>query len=226
MSSKTKSRFTSRTRARKRAVDTLFEAEQRDLGTPGAIRDLLQQRQRLTAAQSPLPEYAIEIVEGVADHLGTIEDLLAQYSTSRPFDRLPSVDRAVLRVGAWEILWNDVVPDVTAIDEAVTIVKEVSTEESPSVVNAMLDAIRKNAAEALQADAALAAAFDAPSEASYSNEEEPVCGGEDAVTAEDEPALAGEADASGGEGPVQGDTADFREDPESDGESSGSEWHW
>ncbi|MDO5719824.1 MAG: transcription antitermination factor NusB, partial [Actinomycetaceae bacterium] len=158
--------FTSRTRARKRAVDTIFEADQRGLGdNPQDLREVLEDRQHITAAQTPLPTYAIEAVEGVIAHLFQIDDLIAMHCTARSYDRIPPVDRAVMRVAVWEMLWNDDVPPITAIDEAVRIVKEISTDDSPALVNAILDAIRGSAPDALAADAALSAAFDTSSAA-------------------------------------------------------------
>ncbi|MDO5034096.1 MAG: transcription antitermination factor NusB [Actinomycetaceae bacterium] len=154
-----KHRITSRTRARKRAVDTIFEADQRGELSPDGIRELLAARKQVTAAQTPLPEYAIEIVEGIAERIYQIDDLLVLHTTTRDFDRLPSADRAILRVGAWEIVWNNDVPPVTAIDEAVTIAKEISTDDSPGVVNGILDAVRKDAARVRQTDEAFAAAL-------------------------------------------------------------------
>lgn len=158
--------FTARTRARKRAVDTLFEADQRGLGKdPQALRELLQQRQEISTAQSPLPSYAVTLVEGVCEHLLSIDDLLAVHSTGRAFDRLPAVDRAILRMAAWEIIWNEEVPAVTAIDEAVHIAKTISTDESPATVNAILDALRRDKGQALAAEEALSRALAAPDQA-------------------------------------------------------------
>lgn len=154
-------RFTSRTRARKRAVDTIFEADQRGQGmSADGLADMLEARKQLTAAQTPLPEYAITLVEGVIDHLSQIDDLIASRCTTRPYDRLPAVDRAIMRVGVWEMVWNDEVPPITAIDEAVRIAKEISTDDSPAIVNAILDAVRENADEARAVDVALNAAFE------------------------------------------------------------------
>lgn len=158
--------FTSRTRARKRAVDTIFEADQRGFGQdPRDLREVLDERQHITAAQTPLPAYAIDAVEGVIEHLFQIDDLIATHCTARSYERIPPVDRAVMRVAVWEMLWNDDVPQITAIDEAVRIVKEISTDESPALVNAILDAIKKHAPDALAADAALSAAFETDSPA-------------------------------------------------------------
>lgn len=152
-------RFTSRTRARKRAIDTLFEADQRGFQDPEGILEMLDARRKITAAQTPLPEYAIEAVEGVADHIYQIDDLLNVHTTTRAFDRLPAADRAILRLATWEIVWNDEVPPITAIDEAVTIAKDISTDESPSVINAVLDAIRKEASNVQATDEAFEAAL-------------------------------------------------------------------
>lgn len=155
--------FTSRTRARKRAVDVLFEADQRGLiYYREDLLGLLRERREVTPAQTPLPPYAVEIVEGVADHLQEIDDLLATHSTNREVDRLPATDRAVLRAAVWEIVWNEQVPAISAIDEAVSITKTISPDESPARVNAILDAIRKDSGDVLAADEALEAAFAAP----------------------------------------------------------------
>lgn len=164
-------RFTSRTRARKRAVDTIFEADQRGQGMSGdGLADMLEARKEITAAQTPLPEYAITLVEGVIDHLSQIDDLIASHCTARSYDRLPAVDRAIMRVGVWEMIWNDEVPQITAIDEAVRITKEISTDDSPAIVNAILDAVRENADEARAVDIALSAAFE-PREEDFASEQ-------------------------------------------------------
>jgi len=136
-----KRRVTGRTKARRRAVDVLFEADQRGRYTPLALSDLLQERLALTAAQTPLPEYSAEIVEGVAAHLADIDDVLATYA-QRPLARMPAVDRAILRMAVWELLFNDEIADVVAISEAVKLAAELSTDGSPGFVNAVLDTIR------------------------------------------------------------------------------------
>lgn len=141
-----RSGFTARTKARKRAADVLFEADQRRLGfSSTAILKLLEERKVITAAQTPLPEYSIEIVQGVAANLSKIDDLLRRHVKNRELTRLPSFDLAAMRIAVWEMLENSShVPPVTAIDEAVAIVKRISTTESPAYVNAALDAIRKD----------------------------------------------------------------------------------
>ena len=139
-------RFTSRTKARKRAADVVFEADQRGMGRdPEALRDLLRERRVITAAQTPLPEYSIQIIAGVADSLRRIDDLIEAHARVPGLDRVAAVDLAVMRVAVWEMLANsDDVSPIVAIDEAISIVKSISTEESAGFVNAILDAIRRD----------------------------------------------------------------------------------
>lgn len=139
-------RFTSRTKARKRAADVVFEADQRGMGrNPEVLRDILRQRRVITAAETPLPEYSVRIVEGVADNLRRIDDLISSRAKTPGLDRIAAVDLAVMRVAVWEMLENgEDVPPIIAIDEAISIVKSISTDASPSFVNGVLDAIRKD----------------------------------------------------------------------------------
>ena len=141
-------RFTSRTKARKRAADVVFEADQRGMGRdPEALRDLLRERRVITAAQTPLPEYSIQIIAGVADNLRRIDDLIEAHARVPGLDRVAAVDLAVMRVAVWEMLANsDDVSPIVAIDEAISIVRSISTDASPRFVNAVLDAIRKDIA--------------------------------------------------------------------------------
>lgn len=137
--------FTSRTKARRRAADVVFEADQRGMGSrPGMLFDLLRERKVLTAAQTPLPEYSIFLIEGVASELRRIDHLIADHLKDREIDRIPALDLAVMRVAVFEFLSEqaDVMPTV-AIDEAVKIARVMSTEDSPRLVNAVLDAIRR-----------------------------------------------------------------------------------
>ena len=121
-----------RTKARKRALDVLFEADQRGLDAVSVLAE------RVRRADPPVPEYTIEIVEGVGSHLERIDELLATYAQGWTVDRMPGVDRALLRLSAWELLWNDDVPDAVAIDEAVELARALSTDESPAFVNGLL----------------------------------------------------------------------------------------
>jgi len=121
-----------RSKARKRALDVLFEADQRGLDAVSVLAE------RVRRADPPVPEYAVEIVEGVSAHRERIDELLATYAQGWTVDRMPGVDRALLRLSAWELLYNDGVPDAVAIDEAVELARSLSTDESPAFVNGLL----------------------------------------------------------------------------------------
>jgi N utilization substance protein B len=135
-------RVTARTKARRRAVDVLFEADQRGRYDPLGLSDLLQDRLAVTAAQTALPQYSADIVDGVATHLWALDDLLATYLQGWTIGRLPAVDRAILRMAAWELVFNDEVDDTTVVDEAVKLAADLSTDDSPGFVNALLDRMR------------------------------------------------------------------------------------
>ena len=121
-----------RSKARKRALDILFEAEIR--GEP--VLNLLAIRTQ--EASPPVPAYAGEIVRGVHEHQQQIDRLLAAYAHGWTLDRMPAVDRNILRIGVQELLWNDDVPDAVAISEAVTLAGELSTDDSSGFVNGLL----------------------------------------------------------------------------------------
>ncbi len=123
-----------RSKARKRALDLLFEADQRGLNAQNLLAERLAGK-----FEGPSPnEYTIEIVEGVVGRWQEINDLLSTYSQGWTIERMPGVDRAILRIGAWEVVWNDAVPDAVAISEAVELAKSLSTDDSPSFVNGLL----------------------------------------------------------------------------------------
>ena len=123
-----------RTKARKRALDVLFEADQRGLDP----LTVLARRVADPGTQAPIPQYSVDLVEGVVEHLERIDEVLATHSHGWTVARMPAVDRGLLRVGTWEILWNDEVPDTVAVSEAVALAEELSTDESPSFVNGLL----------------------------------------------------------------------------------------
>lgn len=123
-----------RTKARKRALDVLFEADQRGLDP----LTVLARRVAEPGTQAPIPQYSVDLVEGVVEHLERIDEVLATHSHGWTVARMPAVDRGLLRVGTWEILWNDEVPDAVAVSEAVSLAEELSTDESPSFVNGLL----------------------------------------------------------------------------------------
>ena len=123
-----------RTKARKRALDVLFEAEQRDLD----LREMLAERVAHPGVETSLPQYSVDLIEGYDAHAGHIDEILETYSNGWTLERMPAVDRALLRLATWELLFNDDVPDAVAIDEAVELASGLSTDESPSFVNGLL----------------------------------------------------------------------------------------
>ena len=124
-------------------MEVLYEADLRSVSPSTVLADRIARVQQLTPQDSDprLGEYAIELVEGVAKHQERIDSLIATYSVGWPLDRMPAVDRNVLRLGVYELLWRDEVPDVVAIDEAVGLAQQLSTDESPQFVNGLLNRI-------------------------------------------------------------------------------------
>ena len=121
-----------RSKARKRALDILFEAEQRDSPVLGLLAE------RISLGSPPVPGYAADLVRGVAAHAARIDELISQYAEGWTLDRMPAVDRNVLRIGIYELLWADDVPDAVAINEAVLLAQDLSTDASPAFVNGLL----------------------------------------------------------------------------------------
>ena len=121
-----------RSKARKRALDVLYEASQRDDDPMATLRE------RLAQSDPPVPEYATELVEGVVQHRERMDELLATYAQEWTLERMPPVDLAALRIGAYELLWCDDVPDGVAVSEAVELVGSLSTDESAGFVNGLL----------------------------------------------------------------------------------------
>lgn len=126
-----------RHQARKRAVDLLFEAEARGL-SPAEIVDVRTGLAEANTDIAPLPPYTAAAARGVGEHAAHIDDLISSHLQGWTLDRLPAVDRAILRVAVWELLYADGVPEPVAVDEAVQLAKELSTDESPGFVNGVL----------------------------------------------------------------------------------------
>lgn len=127
----------SRTKARLRALEVLFEADQRNED----YIEVLRRRRLYTVAQ--ISAYSEEIIRGVRDQDEEIREFVETYARDWSFERMPAVDRAVLRIGTWELLYNDEVPDAVAISEAVGLARVLSTNESPKFVNGLLDKLRQ-----------------------------------------------------------------------------------
>ncbi|KGN36082.1 transcription antitermination factor NusB [Knoellia subterranea] len=123
-----------RTKSRRRAIDLLFEAEQRQLNAG----ELLKERLAAPVTEAPLNEFTADLVTGVVANWTQINDLLTTYSQGWTLDRMPAVDRAILRLGAYEVLFAPDVPEVVAISEAVALATELSTDDSPKFINGLL----------------------------------------------------------------------------------------
>jgi N utilization substance protein B len=121
-----------RSKARKRAVDVLFEADVRETDPRATLAAWVER------ADPPVPAYSRELVDGVVTNQMRIDEVLAAYAEDWTLDRMPPVDRAVLRVGLFELLWCADIPVAVAIDEAVKLAKSLSTEASPGFVNGLL----------------------------------------------------------------------------------------
>jgi len=127
-----------RSKARKRALDILFESEARGVA-PSVVLD-----ERVVAGDPPINEYTVALVRGVAEHAPRIDELLSSYAQGWSLERMPAVDRNALRIGIYEILYVDEIPDAVAVSEALSLVRDLSTDESPSFVNGVLGNIVRN----------------------------------------------------------------------------------
>ena len=124
--------MSARSKARKRALDVLYESEVRGLPVGGTLAD------RVADNDPPVNEFTVALVEGVAKHIDVIDELLETHSVGWSLDRMPAVDRNILRIGSYELLFDDQVPDVVAVSEAVAMARDLSTDESPAFVNGLL----------------------------------------------------------------------------------------
>ena len=121
-----------RSKARKRALDVLYEADQRGKDPLATLKE------RLAQSDPPVPEYAVSLVEGVVANQVRIDELLETYAQEWTLARFPAVDLAVLRIGVYELLWCPDVPDAVAVSEAVALAASLSTDESPAFINGLL----------------------------------------------------------------------------------------
>ncbi|QES51060.1 transcription antitermination factor NusB [Streptomyces venezuelae] len=126
-----------RSNARKRAFQILFEADQRDVPVREVLADWIR-HSRSDTRQPPVSEFTMNLVEGYADRVNRIDELIAAYAVDWDLDRMPVADRNIVRLGAYELIWVDETPDAVAIDEAVQLAKEFSTDDSPAFVNGLL----------------------------------------------------------------------------------------
>jgi N utilization substance protein B len=127
-----------RRKARKRALDVLFEADLRGL-PPGEV--LVTYLDRIAKPHPEHLAYAITLIEGVAKNLSRVDELIASYAEGWTIDRMPAVDRNLARIAVYELLYEPEVDDPVAITEAVELAKEMSTDDSPRFLNGLLDRI-------------------------------------------------------------------------------------
>jgi N utilization substance protein B len=134
-----------RSKARKRALDILYSADVRQESINATL--LAEENRHLADPKRGNSwEYAKAIVEGVVGHGDEIDELIETYSQGWTIDRMPAVDRAIVRIGIWELLFNPEVPDGVAISEAVESATVLSTEDSSSFVNGLLGRIAQTRA--------------------------------------------------------------------------------
>ena len=132
--------MSARGKARKRALDVLYASELRSESPVVALE------RAIADGEGPTNDYTATLVRGVVENQVRIDDLLSSYSTGWTLDRMPAVDRNVLRIGVYELLYVDDVPDAVAVSEAMALVRELSTDESPQFVNGILGNIVRNKA--------------------------------------------------------------------------------
>jgi N utilization substance protein B len=136
--------MSARTKARKRALDVLFSADVRDISVAEAL-EAEADRAASEPERSASWLYAREILDGVIDHSVEIDETIETYARGWSLERMPAVDRAIVRIAVWEILYNPEVPSAVAVDEAVEAAKALSTEESSGYVNGLLATIASTA---------------------------------------------------------------------------------
>ncbi len=127
-----------RTKARKRALDVLFASELRGEAPVQALDAAIAE------GDGPTNDYTAVLVRGVVEHQARIDELLSEYAQGWTLDRMPAVDRNVLRLGVYEMLYADDVPDAVAVSEAMSLVRDLSTDDSPAFVNGVLGSILRN----------------------------------------------------------------------------------
>lgn len=138
MAEGSKQQMPARRKARKRALDVLYEADLRDKPPVEVLAGYVQR------IEQPRPEhlgYAVGLVEGVAEHLNRIDELIASYAEGWTLERMPIVDRNLARIAVYELLYVDEIDDAVAISEAVELARQMSTDDSPRFLNGVLGRI-------------------------------------------------------------------------------------
>lgn len=120
--------MSARSKSRKRALDVLYESDMRN----AALDTVLQRR------ETPLDDFALSLAQGVLDHKARLDELIETYSQGWDLDRMPIVDRNLLRIAIFEIIYLDDVPDAVAIDESLDLARSLSTDDSAAFINGVL----------------------------------------------------------------------------------------
>lgn len=163
-------RHGARYRARRRAVDILFEAEARNIDPVAIVQDRVELARLPANAVAPVAEYTRALVTGAAEQLDTIDETIERYlSETWELNRLPAVDRAILRVGVWEILFNPEVDGAVAVVEGVELASQYGNDVAAPYIHAVLDDVVQAAAADNPMQAGVDAGQDAP-EAEEDNE--------------------------------------------------------
>jgi N utilization substance protein B len=129
---------TARNKARTRAFQILFEADHRGVMPKVVLAEWVARAHTREEGVPQVNDYTMQLVEGYGRYAARIDDLISTYAVGWTLDRMPIVDRNVLRLGAYELIWEDEVPDPVVLDEFVEIAKDFSTDESPNFVNGLL----------------------------------------------------------------------------------------
>lgn len=133
-----------RSKARKRALDILFEADSKSVPVNMVLADQIRRREQ--AGEPAFNDYTVTLVEGVRANSDAIDAAINEASREWTLERMPMVDRAILRLAAFEIAFSDDVPNAVAISEAVQLATDLSTDESPAFINGVLGAISTRSA--------------------------------------------------------------------------------
>lgn len=138
-------RHTARYRARRRAADILYEAENRDIDPVAIVEDRIALAREDCNAVAPIAEYTKVIIKGAAEELDVIDETISRYlSEDWELHRIPAVDRAILRVSVWELLFNPDIPTATAVVEGVEIASQYSNEQAAPYIHAVLDDVAQS----------------------------------------------------------------------------------
>lgn len=127
-----------RSKARKRALDILYASEMRSQDSVEALESAISD------GDGPTNVYTSELVRGVAEHRERIDEVLRMYAQGWTLERMPAVDRNVLRLGVYEMLFSQDIPDAVAVSEALALVRDLSTDESPTFVNGVLGSVMRD----------------------------------------------------------------------------------